>query len=38
MKSLIDSMVGKVHGKLIMLERTMMGALIVLDFHGRDLV
>lgn len=38
MKELMNKMVEIVRGELNTLERTMMGALIVLDVHGRDVI
>ena len=38
MKELMNRMVEIVRGELNTLERTMMGALIVLDVHGRDVI
>ena len=38
MKELIAKMVSIVRGQLNTLERTLMGALIVIDVHARDVV
>lgn len=38
MKELITKMVAIVRGQLNTLERTLMGALIVIDVHARDVV